>query len=68
MKTIGLIEAACSLEKGGADFAFICTNTMHKLYDEVQARIQIPLMHIADATAEAIISSGIISKQNLNFQ
>ena len=68
MKTIGLIEAARSLEKGGADFALICTNTIHKLYDEVQAQIQIPLMHIADATAEAIKRSGIISKQNLNFQ
>ena len=64
-----LIEAARSLEKGGADFALICTNTMHKLYDEVQAQIQIPLLHIADATAEAIINrSEIISKQNLNFQ
>lgn len=36
MKTIGLINAACSLDKGGANFALICTNTRHKLYDEVQ--------------------------------
>jgi len=53
-----LINAARSLEKGGADFALICTNTMHKLYDEVQDQIQIPLLHIADATAEAIKSRG----------
>ena len=54
-----LIKAARSLEKGGADFALICTNTMHKLYDEVQEQIQIPLLHIADATAQAIKSSGM---------
>jgi aspartate racemase len=59
MKTIGLIKAARSLEKGGADFALICTNTMHKLYDVVQEQIQIPLLHIADATAQAIKSSGM---------
>ena len=45
-----LIEAARSLEKGGADFALICTNTMHKLYDEVQAKIKIPLLHISGCT------------------
>lgn len=54
-----LIDAARSLEKGGADFALICTNTMHKLYDNVQEQIQIPLLHIADATAEAIKAKGI---------
>ncbi len=54
-----LIDAARSIEKGGADFALICTNTMHKLYDEVQEQIQIPLLHIADATAEAIKSRGM---------
>ncbi len=54
-----LIKAARSLEKGGADFALICTNTMHKLYEEVQEQIQIPLLHIADATAQAIKSSGM---------
>jgi aspartate/glutamate racemase len=41
---------------------------MHKLYDEVQDKFQIPLMHLADATAEAINRKGIILKQNLNFQ
>lgn len=46
-----LIDAAQRLEKGGADFILICTNTMHKLADEIQQNISIPLLHIADATA-----------------
>ena len=54
-----LIDAARSLESGGADFAIICTNTMHKLYDILQQNIQIPLLHIADATAETIKAEGI---------
>jgi len=54
-----LIEAAQSLEKAGADFVLICTNTMHKLYDDVQRQIRIPMLHIADATAEVIKSAGI---------
>jgi aspartate racemase len=54
-----LIDAARSLESGGADFAIICTNTMHKLYDIIQENIQIPLLHIADATAETIKAEGI---------
>jgi aspartate racemase len=54
-----MIEAARSLEKGGADFVIICTNTMHKLYDEVQNNIQIPMLNIADATAEKIKTEGI---------
>ncbi len=47
-----LVGAAQDLEKAGADFVLICTNTMHKLADAVQSRIGIPLLHIADATAE----------------
>jgi len=54
-----MIEAAKDLEKGGADFVIICTNTMHKMADEVQKNIQIPLLHIADATAEKIKEKGI---------
>lgn len=54
-----LIDAARSLESGGADFGIICTNTMHKLYDIIQQSIQIPLLHIADATAESIKAEGI---------
>ena len=54
-----LIAAAQSLEKGGADFVLICTNTMHKLYDDVQRQIKIPMLHIADATAQVIKAGGI---------
>ena len=54
-----LIAAARSLESGGADFAIICTNTMHKLYDKIQQSVRIPLLHIADATAELIKAQGI---------
>ena len=54
-----LIDAARRLESGGADFAIICTNTMHKLYDTIQQSVQIPLLHIADATAESIKAQGI---------
>ena len=54
-----MIEAARSLERGGADFVIICTNTMHKLYDEVQHHIKIPMLNIADATAEKIKAEGI---------
>jgi aspartate racemase len=54
-----LIDAARSLESGGADFAIICTNTMHKLYDKIQQSVRIPLLHIADATANAIKAEGI---------
>ncbi len=54
-----MIGAAQSLERGGADVVIICTNTMHKLYDIVQQSIRIPMLHIADATAEAIQAKGI---------
>jgi aspartate racemase len=47
-------EVASSLEKAGADFIVICTNTMHKVIDYIEARINIPLLHIADATAKEI--------------
>jgi len=54
-----LVGAAQGLEKAGADFVLICTNTMHKLADAVQSRIGIPLLHIADATAEAVRRAGM---------
>jgi aspartate racemase len=44
-----LIDAARKLEKGGADFILICTNTLHLVYDKVQQSVSIPLLHIADA-------------------
>ena len=45
-----LIRAAQGLEKGGADFLLLCTNTMHKLAGDIQQNISLPLLHIADAT------------------
>ena len=54
-----MIEAAQRVEAGGADFVIICTNTMHKMADEVEAAINIPLLHIADATAEVIKTRGL---------
>jgi aspartate racemase len=47
-----MVDAAKRLERGGADLLLICANTMHKVADEVQAAVRIPLIHIADATAE----------------
>lgn len=49
-----MVEAAQNLEKGGADFIVLCTNTMHKLSDEIEKQTSIPLVHIGDATAEKI--------------
>src|SRR5512135_2030950 len=49
-----LIAAAQRLEHAGADFIVLCTNTMHKLADDIQAGCQIPFLHIADATAAQI--------------
>ena len=49
-----MVETAQLVEKGGADFVLICTNTMHLMAEEVQAGINIPLLHIADATAQAV--------------
>lgn len=54
-------NAASILEKGGADFIVICTNTMHKVVDDIQAKINVPLLHIADATASQIKEMGIHS-------
>jgi aspartate racemase len=54
-----MIEAAQSVQAGGADFLIICTNTMHKMADEVQQGIGIPLLHIADATAQAVLARGL---------
>ncbi len=50
-----MIQAAQRVERGGADFVLICSNTMHKMAVEVQGSINIPLLHIADATAERIL-------------
>ena len=47
-------EAARNLERAGADLLVICTNTMHKVAPQIQAQIHIPLVHIAEATADAL--------------
>jgi len=54
-----LTSAAKAVEAGGADFLLICTNTMHKVADEIQESISIPLVHIADATAEVLLSDNV---------
>jgi aspartate racemase len=54
-----LAEAAARVEAAGADFLAICTNTMHKLAPQVERGISIPLLHIADATAEAVREAGL---------
>ena len=54
-----LVEAARSLERGGADFLLICTNTMHKVAPEVAAGVSIPLLHLGEVTAEALQRQGI---------
>lgn len=51
-------DAARRLERGGADFLVLCTNTMHRLADEIADAVAIPLLHIADPTAQAIRESG----------
>jgi aspartate racemase len=54
-----MVSAAQSIERAGADFVVLCTNTMHKLADEIEANIRVPFLHIADVTAERIQSRGI---------
>lgn len=51
-----MVDAAKKLERGGADFVVICTNTMHKMAEAVEQNISLPLIHIADTTAEEIKS------------
>jgi len=55
----GLGEAARRLEAAGADFIVIATNTMHLVFDEVQASIQVPMLSLLDAVGEAILAGGI---------
>lgn len=54
-----LAAAARSLKAAGADFLVLCTNTMHKVVPAIRAAVDIPLLHIADATATAIAQNGI---------
>jgi len=54
-----LSDAAQRVQEAGADFLLICTNTMHKVAPEIEAAIQIPILHIADATADVLVNEGI---------
>lgn len=54
-----LIDAAKQLERGGAELVVLCTNTMHKVVDDIQSHVEIPFLHIADATAQRILDADI---------
>lgn len=54
-----LTNAAQSLERAGADFIVICTNTMHKAAPRIQSKVGIPILHIAEVTADALLAQGI---------
>ena len=56
-----MIDAARALARGGAEGIVICSNTMHRMADEVGAAVNLPLLHIADATAKPILDAGIES-------
>lgn len=54
-----LVQAAVEVQAGGADFLLLCTNTMHKVFDQVQAAVDIPMIHLGDTTAAAIKNAGL---------
>ena len=54
-----LSNVAKAIEKADADFLIICTNTMHKVVPQIEENINIPILHIADATAKALVKDGI---------
>ena len=54
-----LVEAARRIEAAGADFLLICTNTMHNVAPQIEVGVKIPLLHIADATAETLVADRI---------
>jgi len=53
-----MVEAARRLQAGGAELLLVCTNTMHQLADRIEAACPLPLLHIADPTAQAIVQAG----------
>ncbi len=57
--TVAMVDCARRLKLAGADFIVICTNTMHKMAGPVEGASGLPLLHIADATAEAVIEKGL---------
>jgi aspartate racemase len=54
-----LAADARRLEEGGAELLVLCTNTMHKVADQIEAAVSIPLMHLGDATARAVRTAGL---------
>ncbi|MDH4107600.1 MAG: aspartate/glutamate racemase family protein [Gammaproteobacteria bacterium] len=54
-----LVDAARRVQGAGAEFLLICTNTMHRVAPQVEAAVSIPLLHIADATGEALVADGL---------
>lgn len=59
-RSAGILTAAAeSLERAGADFLVICTNTMHKVVPQIRTRINIPILHIADATARELLEKQV---------
>jgi aspartate racemase len=56
---VDLAAAAKALEAAGADLVLLCTNTMHTVADQVHAAITVPLLHLADTTAAAVLAAGI---------
>lgn len=54
-----MVDAGQRLERGGADFLIICSNTMHRMATAIEAAVKIPLLHIADPTGAAIVATGI---------
>lgn len=54
-----LIDGAERLRRGGADCLVLCTNTMHKVADAIATQVDLPLLHIADATAQPIVAAGL---------
>lgn len=56
---VEMVKAGRALQAAGADFIVLCTNTMHKLAPELEAGVNIPLLHIADATADRVQAAGI---------
>jgi aspartate racemase len=54
-----LAEAARGVERGGADFLLLCTTTFHKVADQVEAAVAIPLLHLADVVADEVVAAGV---------
>ena len=54
-----LADAGRGVERAGADFLLLCTTTFHKVADQVEAAVDIPLLHLADVVAEACLAQGV---------